>query len=305
MQFEVISDINQARRLWEEFSPHSEIDDEWEFRHTFMKYLDFPLRFVVASESGQPVGLLPLQFNTGKGPTPQSFAHQSDFLEFFGGDDTDNNRVWAKTGHEAAVAALLEQIREPAVLAPLAGPCEVRGKAAEVYTHKYTSDLSGMTGFADFLARHLDGKSRGKLAQKIARVERDAEVTIEDVGPEGLDGLFEYNQSRFGAASSFGWDYRKQVFRDLMSLYDHDVFRIMIDGEVKAVSFALIFKGWYLGMNIGYDYDVRDLGKFAAATQIERAIARGCTTYDSGKGDGGWKEQFHLSAHPQYMLALN
>lgn len=31
----------------------------------------------------------------------------------------------------------------------------------------------------------------------------------------------------------------------------------------------------------------------------------GCKTYDAGKGDSGWKEQFHLTRIPQYMLTIN
>lgn len=57
-------------------------------------------------------------------------------------------------------------------------------------------------------------------------------------------------------------------------------------------------------MNIGYDYDIRDLGKLVVSTQFERAIKLKCDVYDGGKGDSGWKEQFHLTRIPQYILTI-
>ena len=99
-------------------------------------------------------------------------------------------------------------------------------------------------------------------------------------------------------------EHRRQLFRDLLNLYNADLFTIFIDDEPKAVSFSLMHKGVYSGLNSGYDYSVRDLGKFVFITKIQRAIELGCDVFDAGKNDNGWKEHFHLQKIPQYKLSL-
>src|SRR5258708_2160740 len=41
LMFKVITDLAEAKALWEIFSPNSTIDDEWAFRYEFYKYLNF------------------------------------------------------------------------------------------------------------------------------------------------------------------------------------------------------------------------------------------------------------------------
>jgi CelD/BcsL family acetyltransferase involved in cellulose biosynthesis len=159
--------------------------------------------------------------------------------------------------------------------------------------------------FAAFLQTHFDGKSRQKLKNKINRLHRDYRIETLAGEEDDLELLFQYNHERFGGSSSFIWEYRKQIFYDLYSLYPSDVFVVQVDGVTKAVSFSLVYKKTYLSMNIGYDYSVRDLGKFVVYSQIQRAIELGCTVFDAGKGDSGWKEQFGLKKIPQYMIKVS
>lgn len=304
LKFSVIKDIETAKDIWEYFSPHDEIDDEWDFRYAFYKYLQFPLHFIVGYDGIKPIGLLPLQVNTGKGPTPQNYVFNKNFVEFFGGDDMDSNKVFLKSGYEGYLTSFLQQIHDPAVLAPLASQYKLNSLISEEYTTKYIVDLQKCTNFRDFLQQQFDGKSRSKLVNQLNKLQKNYKVEVKDAAIEDLELLFDYNKKRFGEFSSFQWEYRKQVFRDLSEQYDHDIFKIIIGGEIKAVSFSLLYKNTYLSMNIGYDYSIRDLGKFAVSTQFERAITLGCKVYDGGKGDSGWKEQFHLERIPQYILTI-
>ncbi len=304
LNFKVISDIETAKDMWEYFSPQGEIDDDWNFRYTFYKYLKFPLHFIVGYDGSKPVGLFPLQMNTGKGPIPQNYEFKKNFLEFFGGDDMDSNTVFIKEGYELSIPQFLQQINEASILAPLANEYGLNTLHPGEYTTKYIADLKGMKEFRDFTMKFFDGKGRGKLNNQLSKLHRTYKIQIKDATSDDLELLFDYNIKRFGETSSFQWEYRKQVFYDLMKHYDYDVFKVIIDDEVKAISFSLLYKKAYLSMNIGYDYDIRDLGKLVVSTQFERAIKLKCDVYDGGKGDSGWKEQFHLTRIPQYILTI-
>ncbi len=94
LTFKTISNKKDACILWDIFSPKKTLDDEWDFRYTFYKYLKFPLRFIVGFDNGKPIGLLPLQLNTNKGVSQKKFEAREPFLEFFGGIDTGDNKIF-------------------------------------------------------------------------------------------------------------------------------------------------------------------------------------------------------------------
>jgi CelD/BcsL family acetyltransferase involved in cellulose biosynthesis len=109
----------------------------------------------------------------------------------------------------------------------------------------------------------------------------------------------------FGERSSFNMQQRRDVFKELFEKFAVDLFSIKLNGEPKAVSFAFLYNGSYITLNIGYDYDIRDISKLLVVTQLTRAIEKGCTRFDAGQGDNGWKSHFNLEKVPQYKLTLN
>lgn len=305
LTFKVITDLAEAKAFWELFSPNSTIDDEWAFRYEFYKYLNFPLHFIVGYDGEKPVGLLPLQLNTNKGMSTVRFEMTEPFLEFFGGIDTDDNKVFILPEYKQFIPEFLKQINSIAVLAPLAEQYTVSNNQAIYYTDKFVVDLKGLTNLDMFLEKNFHGKSKRRLRNRIHYFYKNYKIEIRKGTDKDLELLFSLNQSRFGERSAFHMEHRRQLFRDLLHLYNADLFTIYIDGKPKAVSFSLMHKGVYSGLNSGYDYSIRDLGKFVFITKIQRAIELGCEVFDAGKNDNGWKEHFHLQKIPQYKLSLH
>lgn len=101
-------------------------------------------------------------------------------------------------------------------------------------------------------------------------------------------------------------EHRREIFTTLFDRYEIDYFLVLIDDVVRAGSYNLVFNNTYTSINMGYDYSVPGLGKFVIRTCLPRAIDKGCTTYDVGKGNnGGYKERLHLKQIPQYKLVLS
>ncbi len=305
LSFKIITDLEQARKLWDLFSPHQTIDDEWDFRYTFYKYLKFPLHFIVGYDNAQPVGLLPLQLNTNKGMSNRRFGVKEPFLEFFGGIDTDDNKVFLLPGYENLLPKFLNQVMSIAVLAPLADKYKHGRKEAVYYTDKFAVDLKDLKNIEMFIDANFEGKSRRRMKHRISHFNKNYKMEIKNGTESDLELLFALNKDRFGEKSAFNMEHRKQIFRDLANLYKADLFTIFIDGEPKAVSFSVIHKGVYLGLNSGYDFAVRDLGKLVFISKIQKAIELDCRIFDAGKNDNGWKEHFHLNKIPQYKLEIN
>jgi len=304
VDFRVATDTDECKKLWEEFSPRLVIDDEWDFRDIWTKAYDFPFHFIVGSIGTDNVGLLPLQLNTGKGLGAVHLHMPGSFLEFFGGIDIDDSRVLVKPGYEEIIPQLLDQIDLSAALTYLQEPYQIKGHSAEFMLDRFALQLDQLNDFSDFMQNNLDGKSRQRLINRINKIEREYKVTVRKGTDEDLEKLFQLSIDRFGERSSFNMPERKQVFRDFVKRFDTDLFTIEIDGEIKAVSLAIMYNHIYTTLSIGYDISVRDLSKYLIVQQMKRALEFKCKTFDAGKGDNGWKSHFNFQKIPQYKIIL-
>lgn len=302
LQFRVATDIVDVKEAWNELSPHQVIDDEWDFRYAFLKPLSYELRFIAGYDGEQIVGLLPLQRNnlTGLRP-PYGKDEIQPFLEFFGGDDMDDNVILLKPGYEECVLQFFDQIKERAILAPLATPY-VYKQEAQVYEHKFFLLLTGYASYEDYLEHLWSKDSRKKIRQQIRNIHRDFKVEIINNNYEDITLLSTFNKERFGETSSFSHEYRQSIFESLTSLYAVETLTIILNGVKQGVSYGIHYKDRYVGMNAGVSYDVQDLGKYLAILQIQQAIELGCSMYDAGKGSSGWKEAYRFQKSPQYQL---
>lgn len=304
LRFEIISSVERCKEIWNLLSSHQAIDDEWDFRYAFLKPLNYQLHFIVAFENDSPVGLLPLQLNDLTGLMPPYYPNDHlPFLEFFGGDDTDDNKIMSKIGNQDLAHELLKQIDNRAYLAPISSDFE-NFPNASWYANKYFLDISNYKSYEDFLVEKWSSESRKKLLQQIRKIEREHKVEIIHNNIEDLDLLSKFNIERFGDRSSFSHDYRIGIFKELADSYEPTMITLVVDGKKSAVSFGLHYKDAYIGMNAGVSSEISDLPKMLTLLQIGRAIELGCKIYDAGKGDSGWKENFKFSKIPQFKLIL-
>ncbi|HVZ58953.1 MAG TPA: GNAT family N-acetyltransferase [Patescibacteria group bacterium] len=301
--FRIIESVDEAKEIWDRLSPHKTIDDEWAFRYTFIRDLPYKIHFIVAYEADQPVAFLPLQLNNREGLQPPYAPTDIDFLEFFGGDDTDDNGILQKETNKSREEAILKQVKSPCILAPLASET-LGGRAAELYTSKYVLPLAGYKNYEEYIEVMWQGSSRKKLRQQMRGLYNKYTIEIINNNYNDLDRLFDLNIKRFGDSSSLSTPRRRQIFRNLSELYSVEMISIRVDGKVESVSYGINYKQTYIGMNAGTNTDIQDLGKLLVLLQIGRAIQLGCTAYDGGKGSGVWKEEFKFNKIPQYLLRL-
>lgn len=301
IHYKVITQLDEAQEIWGNFSPHQVIDDEWNFRFAFYKYLDFQLHFIVGYDGNKPIGLLPLQYNTRKGLLPPQYEPKSNFLEFFGSDDTDDNQIWILPEYLEYETHFLEQIKQSAFLAPLIKPYA----NAAFYEEKFYLDLKYLESYDDYIEKRWEGSRKKKLKQQIRKLYRDYKIEILHNNYEDLELLFTLNLQRFGDTSSFQWEYRRNIFKDLIDLFPVATITIVINGKKEAISYGIKHKNKYIGMNAGANIAIPDLGKLLALLQIDHAIALKCDTYDAGKGSKGWKQEFKFVSVPQYKLEIS
>ncbi len=305
LTFKVVCEAREAKSLWEEFSPHLTIDDEWEFRNIFTSDLNLPFYFLVGFDGDKAIGLLPLQLNTLKGLSPKLLAMSQPYLEFFSGIDTDDNRIFLLSGYENRAPEFLAELDKPTILSSLREPYSFNDVTSTHYLDRYELDLTQFNNFDDFLQKNFDGISRQRLINRLNKISKTYIVEIKDAQPEDVELLFKFSITRFGEKSSFTMPQRQRIYHDLLKKFPIDLFTINLNDEPKAISFCIMHNDTYITLNIGYDYDIRDISKLLVVTQIQRAMEKGFKRFDAGQGDNGWKEHFHLKKIPQYKLSLN
>lgn len=302
MEFKIVTKIEEARDIWNKLSPHKTIDDEWDFRYAFYKYLPYKLNFIVGYDNEEPIGLLPLQKDNLSGLMPPYYKKDNKpFLEFFGGDDMDDNMLLTKPGYEDSLPIFLSQLSLPTYLAPLAK----QYLSSEFYTYKYFINLSTFKTHEDFIDATWQGDSRGKFKRGIRSLHKKHKIEIIENDLEDINLLSDLNTQRFGKSSSFNFPYRKEIFFDLAKLYETQIITIKADGVRQAVSYGIYYKKTYISMNIGVNPEINNLGKLIIMLQIDKAILKDCSSYDAGKGDSGWKEVYKLQKSPQFKLELH
>lgn len=301
IHFHVVHDLDTAKEVWNLLSPQKTLDDLWDFRYGFVKYLNYNPYFVTGFVNDKLIGVLPLQYNAAYGLMPPYAPKVSGFLEFFGGDDMDDNKILIKPGFDHYIPEFIEQIERRAILAPLSTEY-AHILPVNLYTNKYILPLSNYNDYEDFFMDRFDSKKRSSLRRQIRKIYENHKVAISTGNSDDLEMLFELSIKRFGNDSSFRYEYRQQIFRDYAKMFENVVLTIRIDGNIEAVSFGIIHNGVYSDMNAVANHEVENLGKFLTFVQINEAIKRNCHTFDAGKGDSGWKESFHFDKLPQYIL---
>jgi hypothetical protein len=257
----------------------------------------------VGYDKNRPVVLIPLQRNTGVGLMPPYRDGKGPFLEFFGGDDTDDNIIFSAPEYSNQIVEFLKTLGIHVFLAPL----NIKYKTydeANFYDNKYYINLENYKDSEEFLRNEWSKSSRKTILKQVRKIYREHEIRIMEDRYSDIDLLAEYNIKRFGKDSSFAFAYRKQIFKELIRKFNVVMLSIVVDGKTEAVSYGIKYKKIYVGMNAGVSGKIDDLSKLVILAQIDKAINLGCTVYDAGKGDNGWKESYKFSKIPQFSLSF-
>lgn len=287
MNIKKITDLDEAKSVWEILSPKETIYDEWNFRYLYYSFSNYPIAFYVAFENNKPVALLPLQFNTDKG-----------YAEFFGGGYFEDNKIF----YEKVFDDFEELIKNISETFKLEWVSERYTQDFEISEYKYLLDLQGLNDKKDYINKFWSGKSKQNLNAQIRKLQN--RVKVEYNKYEDFYKLVELNQKRFGKNSSFNFPFRVEYFKKLLNESDCLMISIYVDGKIESVGFSVLYKGIYYGLNSGTNNEIDGLGKYLILEKIDQAIKEGAKLYDARAENLGWKEAFKFSKRPQYDLDL-
>ena len=286
IKYEVINDIVEAEKLWNLFSDNAGLYDLWEFRYCFYKYYNYPLNFIVGYDQGQPIGLLPLQYNNDK-----------NYLEFFGGSYMDSNRLFIQQRYKKYIPGFYNQIKQKAKLLDIIGDDSFT-RSLPLEDHNYSLNISEFNNIQECLNKLLPSKKR-----KVKIIEKN-KINILNNNPYDLNLMIELNIKRFGKDSIFNLPHYKKIFHDLLELeIQCNIITIEINNIKEAVAISVFYNNVYYYLCAGSNIvNIPNLGSYVTIKTIEKAIALKSKIYDAGIGDCGWKELWHFNKHSQYKF---
>lgn len=294
VEFEIITDLEPGREIWERTIPRESLSDLWEVRDCFQHCFQRPCAFVVAREEGEVIGFLPLSWIEeagGWGYFPGESWNGQTWLE--------GNRILARDS--GVLSGLLERIPGPyclRYLLPRVGLETVDEIGYLFAPPDYSYDLD------NYLAE-FSSKSRRRLRKELDGFEeRGVEFRYDQ--PEDFDLIVEMNISRFGASSYFSDPRFLKSFRELFELLRERSWRrlttVLIEGRPVASDLGAVYNGVYTLLAGGTESDFPGVAKLINLHHIERSCRERFELVDFLCGDFSWKTLFHLAPRPLYLI---
>jgi hypothetical protein len=294
----IINDLEQCRDIWKHTVPQENIWDIWEFRACFQEHFRRPACFIVAENSHGFTEILPL-----------SWIEESQYYGYFPGE-TWQGKTW------------LEQNRIPAGNGIL---CDMLDRCPGPYYLRYllpslesVSQNQCVVDEVGYLFRPQDynydienyfqqfsKKSAKKIKREIASLQAGARYRYDDISD--FEHLVQLNVDNFGDGSYFYDPRFRESFRTLIHYLNEKGFlriiSVIINGEIAAVDIGCVYRGDYTLLGGGTNRDYPGVAKLINIYHMRRGCRERFNLIDFLCGDFSWKQRFHLTARPLYLLS--
>ena len=293
LRLEVVSEIDQAQVLWQEFSSFQTLFDTFEFRLAFFKAYQPRLHFVTLKNDNQVVGLLPLQYE-----------NDQEKYFWFGSWWQEENKFLVKD--ELYIPLLLAVCPLPVSLNAISFDLPIWiQKVIEFKADdpKYILKLDEVRSLDDYLAT-LNKKMRYNLRRDVRIIEaQKPEITIDNFSD--FDGLVELSKQRFlqkGEDTDWKDERRVEAFRKVIELgrkffsYQIRMITVKIGSRLAAVDLVAIFNNCYYPLKCGYNVrDFPGIGNYVNLLEIKDVLDLGLNKMDFLEIDYGWKDKWFES----------
>ncbi len=296
-EIKIVKDIRECRILWEKFSPGNVIWDLWEVIFPFYdESLHEPYFIVIINKEGKEQGVLPLWMEK-----------ENKQYRFFGGGFPENRTFW----FEGSLFSLVFDNIPPNTriyeinkkIESLPDP-EFKQHFSKEEFH-YFLNLERLGYSFDGYLKTFNGKHRESFRRDIRKLE-NLHYTLSWEKTEHFDDLIIFNTARFGQDSDLAdHRYAGSLFSFLSFLEKENMLytlRVAINGKTEGVQFAAFYNGVYYLLHMGYNKEIKNLGKLLIAEQIKKAMELKAAEVDFLSGDTGWKELWNLEKEPYYTF---
>lgn len=287
---QVVTELSECKKLWEEFSPKETLFDTWNFRLAFLKGYKRSPYFLLLKNGQENMALLPL-----------CHEEENGRYAWFGSEWQEENKFLVK-----------DPLLIPIMLAACPSPVKLNAITSQLPDWikdviklsfddpKYILDLTSFSSSDNYLAS-LKKKKRHNL-------KRDRKIIL-NFNPQvilnnfsNFDELVQLSINRFrqkGETTDWIDPRRIESFRQVIRLgnkidsYQVKMITILIGGKIAGVDLITIYKNCYSPLKCGYDVkNFPGIGSFVNLYEIDDAISLGMERIDFLEIGYGWKDKW-------------
>jgi hypothetical protein len=294
----IINDLEQCRDIWKRTVPQETVWDLWEFRTCFQKHYQRPACFIIAECSHGLTEILPL-----------SWIDESQRYGYFPGE-TWQDKTW------------LEQNRIPSdnrTLCDMLDCCPgqyylryLRPSLESVSQNQYVVDEVGyLFRPSDYnydienYFQQFSKKSAKSIKREIGSLQVGICYRYDEIAD--FEHLVQLNIKNFGQHSYF-YDHRfRESFRTLTHYLNEKgwlrITTVIINGDIAAVDIGCVYRRVYTLLGGGTNRDYPGVAKLINLHHMQRGCRERFNLIDFLCGDFSWKQRFHLTERPLYLLS--
>jgi len=294
----IINDLEQCRDIWKRTIPQETVWDLWDFRACFQEHYRRPACFITAEDPHGSTEILPL-----------SWIEESQRYGYFPGE-TWQGKTWLEQNRIPSGSGILYNMLD---YSP--GPYSLRylkPSSESVHQNQCVVDEIGyLFRPSDYdydienYFQQFSRKSAKNIKREIASLQTGACYRYNDISD--FEHMVQLNVNNFGDGSYF-YDTRfRESFRTLMHYLNEQgwlrITTVIINGDVAAVDIGCVYRGDYTLLGGGTNRDYRGVAKLINLHHMERGCREKFNMIDFLCGDFSWKQKFHLTERPLYLLS--
>jgi len=288
LTFKHVTDKEDCRILWEEFSPKEILWDLWDFRYCFhTKYFKF--NFILGLNNGKQVGIIPLVLDK-----------ETDVYTYFGDTFPEQNKFFLSD--KRLIPKFLNNCPEGTSI------YNIKSEESQFYNFskgdkRYFLNLKKYGNSFENYIGSFTKKHRKNLRYDLKKLkEKGYEVVNNNVND--FKGLVEMNKSRFGSDSDYNDKNFTLSMNKLMGIAKKmnilDIITLMMDNKAEAVGLGAIYNKCYYVLAVGRNPEIKNVGKLLITEQIKSAIKNKCKEVDFLSTESNWKELWNFDSEQMY-----
>ena len=294
----IANDLEHCQDIWKRAIPQKTVWDIWEFRACFQKHFRRPPFFIVAENSNGLTKILPL-----------SWIEEPQRYGYFPGE-TWQGKTWLEQNRipsdNGMLCDMLDSCPGPYYLRYLLPSLDsVSQNQCVVDEVGYLFRPSDYNYDIETYFQQFSRKSAKSIKREIAALQAGLHYRHDDISD--FEHMVQLNINNFGDRSYF-YDLRfRESFRTLVHYLNEKgwlhITTVIINGDIAAVDVGCIYRGDYTLLGGGTNRDYPGVAKLINLYHMERGCQERFNLIDFLCGDFSWKQKFHLTARPLYLLS--
>ena len=290
-KFEIVSDIEECRKLWQELAKPKTLFDTWEFRYAFYLGYGFKPYFLVLRSLTKNLAFLPLWYD----------EDEKKYV-WFGSSWQEEVRFFAKNPRH--LSDLIAAAPSPLFLNALSlEAARSLDQSLDLIPDdaKYILKLKDFESQEDYLAslKKNDRRNLKKDRRKIQ--DQNPQIIINNFADfDQLVALSKKRLAQKGDKADWEDPRRIETFRQVIKLSGHSyqarMISIKIDDRIAGVDLICLFKNTYFAIKCGYNVvEFSGIGNYMNLLEIDDAIKLKMEKIDFLQNNYTWKSKLFES----------